>query len=239
MWEWFKRLFRIGKAEAHSALDKLEDPIKMTEQGIRDLKGNLEKALVAMAEVKAMGIRSKGEVEDYETKAKDYENKAMLLLKKAQSGEIDSAEADRLASEALVRKQENEKLAAQAKKNQAYFESNAEKLDKNIDGLKSDIAKYENELKTLKARAKVSQATKDINKDLAGIDSSSTVSMLERMKEKVAQEEALAESYADIASESRSLDEEIDDILDGSEAEVKAKDDLEALKAKLNAESAE
>lgn len=239
MWEWFKRLFRIGKAEAHSALDKLEDPIKMTEQGIRDLKGNLEKALVAMAEVKAMGIRSKGEVEDYETKAKDYENKAMLLLKKAQSGEIDAAEADRLASEALVRKQENEKLAAQAKKNQAYFESNAEKLDKNIDGLKSDIAKYENELKTLKARAKVSQATKDINKDLAGIDSSSTVSMLERMKEKVAQEEALAESYADIASESRSLDEEIDDILDGSEAEVKAKDDLEALKAKLNAESAE
>ena len=239
MWEWFKRLFRIGKAEAHSALDKLEDPIKMTEQGIRDLKGNLEKALVAMAEVKAMGIRSKGEVEDYETKAKDYENKAMLLLKKAQSGEIDAAEADRLASEALVRKQENEKLAAQAKKNQAYFESNAEKLDKNIDGLKSDIAKYENELKTLKARAKVSKATKDINKDLAGIDSSSTVSMLERMKEKVAQEEALAESYADIASESRSLDEEIDDILDGSEAEVKAKDDLEALKAKLNAESAE
>lgn len=104
MWEWFKRLFRIGKAEAHSALDKLEDPIKMTEQGIRDLKGNLEKALVAMAEVKAMGIRSKGEYEDYTTKAKDYENKAMLLLKKAQSGEIDAAEADRLASEALVRK---------------------------------------------------------------------------------------------------------------------------------------
>lgn len=139
----------------------------------------------------------------------------------------------------LCEKQENEKLAAQAKKNQAYFESNADKLNSNIDQLKSDIAKYENELKTLKARAKVSEATKDINKDLAGIDSSSTVSMLERMKEKVAQEEALAESYADIASESRSLDEEINDILDGSEAEIKAKDELEALKAKLNASSTE
>jgi phage shock protein A len=34
----FKRLFKVGEAEAHSALDKLEDPIKMTEQGIRDLK---------------------------------------------------------------------------------------------------------------------------------------------------------------------------------------------------------
>ena len=35
----FKRLFRIGKAEANSIVDQLEDPIKLTEQGIRDLKG--------------------------------------------------------------------------------------------------------------------------------------------------------------------------------------------------------
>lgn len=236
MWEWLKRLFRIGKAEAHSALDKLEDPIKMTEQGIRDLKGNLEKALVAMAEVKAMGIRSKSEVEDYEEKAKDYESKAVLLLKKAQSGELEANEADRLASEALVRKEENEKLAAQARKNQQYFEQNAEKLGGNVDNLKSNIAKYENELKSLKARAKVSEATKEINKELAGVDSSSTVSMLEKMKEKVAQEEALAESYADLANESRSLDDEIDAALDGAESEVKAKSALDALKAKINSE---
>lgn len=238
MWEWLKRLFRIGKAEAHAALDNLEDPIKMTEQGIRDLKGNLEKALVAMAEVKAMGIRAKGDVENYEGKAKDYESKAIMLLKKAQAGEIDAAEADRLASEALVRKEENEKLAAQSKKNQDYFEDNAAKLNNNIDDLKSNIAKYENELKSLKARAKVSKATKEINKDLAGIDSSSTVSMLEKMKEKVAQEEALAESYGDIANENRSLDEEIEDALDASTVELKAKDALDALKAKLGSEGA-
>lgn len=236
MWAWLKRLFRIGKAEANAALDKLEDPVKMTEQGIRDLKGNLEKALIALAEVKAMGIRSKSEVEDYTQKAKDYESKAILLIKKAQAGDMDAAEGDRLASEALVRKQENEKLAAQAYKNQQYFEGNADKLSSNVDNLKSNIAKYENELKTLKARAKVSEATKNINKDLAVVDASSTVSMLERMKEKVAQEEALAESYADIASESRSLDEEINDALEGTEAELKAKADLDALKAKLSTE---
>ena len=34
----FKRLFKMGEAEAHSAIDKLENPIKLTEQGIRDLK---------------------------------------------------------------------------------------------------------------------------------------------------------------------------------------------------------
>lgn len=235
MWAWLKRLFRIGKAEAHSALDKLEDPVKMTEQGIRDLKGNLEKAMVAMAEVKAMGIRSKSEVEDYEAKAADYEMKATLLLKKAGAGEMDAGEADRLAAEALVKKQENESQAALAKKNQLYFESNSDKLKSNIDDLKKNISKYENELKTLKARAKVSSAQKKINKDMAGIDSDSTVAMLEKMKDKVAQEEALAESYGDMASESRSLDEEIEDALDSTSAEIKVKTDLDALKAKIAA----
>ncbi|MCJ8289035.1 MAG: PspA/IM30 family protein [Crocinitomicaceae bacterium] len=234
MWAWLKRLFRIGKAEAHSALDKLENPVKMTEQGIRDLKVNLEKALVAMAEVKAMGIRSKGEVENYEAKAADYETKATLLLKKAAAGEMDAADADRLAAESLLKKQENEAHAALARKNQTYFESSSDKLGSNIDGLKKNISKYENELKTLKARAKVSAAQKEINKDLAGIDSDSTVAMLEKMKEKVAQEEALAESYGDMASESRSLDDEINDALDSSSAELKMKSDLDALKAKIS-----
>ncbi|MFT5859060.1 MAG: phage shock protein A [Flavobacteriaceae bacterium] len=233
MWAWFKRLFRIGKAEANAALDHLEDPVKMTEQGIRDLKANLSKALVAMAEVKAMGIRAKSETKEYNEKGAEYETKAVLLLKKAAAGEMDSAEGDRLASEALLRKEDNEKLAVISTENQTYFESNAAKLKDKIDDLKENIDKYENELKTLKARAKVSKATKEINQDLAGIDSSSTVSMLERMKEKVAEEEALAESYSEIANESRSLDQEIDDALESSSAELKAKDSLEALKAKM------
>jgi phage shock protein A len=38
----FKRLFRVSQAEAHAIVDKFEDPIKMTEQGIRDLKKDLQ-----------------------------------------------------------------------------------------------------------------------------------------------------------------------------------------------------
>ena len=41
----FKRIFKVGQAEAHSAMDKLEDPIKLTEQGIRDLKKDLDGSL--------------------------------------------------------------------------------------------------------------------------------------------------------------------------------------------------
>ena len=230
---FFKRLFKIGQAEANSMVDKLEDPIKMTEQGIRDLKKDLSAALQAMAEVKALAIRAKNDGAAAETRAKDYEKKAILLLKRAEKGEITMEEADRLASECLVQKEQNQAIADQNKKDQEKFEASTNKLKANIDRLKSNIKKFEVELKTLKARSKVSKATKNINKQMAQIDSSSTISMLERMKDKVAEEEALAESYGEIAGENVSVDEEIDKALDSGSAEVKASDSLAALKAKM------
>ena len=37
----FNRLFKVGQAEAHNAINKLEDPIKLTQQGIRDMRGRI------------------------------------------------------------------------------------------------------------------------------------------------------------------------------------------------------
>ena len=229
----FSRLFKIGEAEAHSAIDKLEDPIKLTEQGIRDLKKDLDESLKALAEVKAMSIRARNEVETYKNKAKDYESKAMLLLKKGQGGDLDASEADRLASEALVKKDEAMGHITRAKGEQDHFDKSIAQLDGNVKKIRSTVSQFENELKTLKARVKVSSATKKLNKQMAQIDGSGTVAMLEKMKDKVAQDEALAESYGEIANESRSVDDEIDRALEGSASEVKASDDLAAMKAKL------
>lgn len=226
----FKRIFSIGKAETNAALNKLEDPIKMTEQGIRDLKMDLDKALQSLAEIKALSIRSRNDANTYQAKAKDYEKKAIALLQKVEKGELEGAEGDRLAGEALNRKKENESLMLQAKTDKEKFDGNIDSMESKIKRLRQQISQYENELKTLKARVKVSTATKNINKQMAQIDSSSTMSLLERMKDKVAEEEALAESYGDIANESRSLDEELDRALENSNP---ASDDLAALKAKM------
>lgn len=228
---FFKRLFKIGQAETHAAIDKMEDPIKMTEQGIRDMKTDLEKSLEALAQVKALTIRAKNEVEEYSDKAKDYEQKAMLILKKAQSGNLEMSEADRLAKEALVKKEEAAQHKVRAKQDAEKFDKSVAQLEKNVQDIKQNISKWENELKTLKARVKVSTATKNLNKQMSEIDSSGTVSMLERMKEKVTQEEALAEAYGDIANASKSLDEEIDAALDVKE--TTAESNLEKLKEQL------
>ena len=234
----FKRLFKIGQAEAHNIVDKLEDPIKLTEQGIRDLKNDLDQSLKALAEVKSMSIRSKRESAEARSRAKSYENKAMMLVTKAENGDLDASEADRLATEALSKKQDAENQAKSAEQNAAGIDKNLVQLEQNVKKLRSKISHYENELKTLKARAKVSQATTKLNKQMAQIDSTGTISMLEKMKDKVAENEALSEAYADVAQENRSIDEEIDDVL-GAESPSSSSDALAALKAKMKADKGE
>jgi phage shock protein A len=229
--KFLKRLFKIGQAEVHSAIDGIEDPIKMTEQGIRDMKQDLDKSLEALAQVKAMSIRSKNEVEEYAGKSEDYNEKAMLILKKAQSGGLESSEADRLATEALMKKEEAVAGQKRALADKEKFDQNVLQMEGNVQTIKQNISKWENELKILRSRVKVADATKTLNRQMAQLDSNGTVALLERMKEKVAQEEALAEAYGDIANNSKSVDDEIDKAINVKQ--TKAFSELERLKEQL------
>lgn len=228
---FFKRLFKIGQAEANAALDSMEDPIKMTEQGIRDLKIDLEKSLESLAQVKALAIRAKNDVEEYTSKANDYQQKAMLILTKAKNGEIDIEEADKLAKQALVRKEETNQQLENAKSESENFDESVAKLESSVQEIKNSLKKWENELRTLKARHKVAKATKNLNKEMAEIDSSSTVSMLERMKSKIEQEEALADAYGDMAKENKTLEQKLEELTNTTEQS--AEDDLAALKKEM------
>ncbi|MEH0155059.1 PspA/IM30 family protein [Limibacter armeniacum] len=228
----FKRLFGIGSSEINSAIDKLEDPIKMTEQGIRDLKTDLNKSLQSLAEVKAVTIRTRKEYEQHKETAISYEQKAVMLLQKAETGQLDPSEADRLATEALNRKEQEAQAAATHMKMLQQNESQVAQMEQNVQKLKSQISKWENEAKTLKARAKVSEASAKLNKTLANIDSSSTLNMLERMKEKVEQKEALAESYGQISDANVSIDDEINKAI-GPGNTASSSIALQELKAKL------
>ena len=227
----FQRVFRLGSAEVNSVLDKIEDPIKLTEQGIRDLKKDLNTAMTSLAEVKGQAIRLKKQAEDNKNAAADYEKKAMLLLQRAQSGDVDPAEADRLATEALTRKDDTATRAAQLAKDAQQQETMANNLQTQVDRLRSTVVSYENDLITLRARARTAAATKKINKQLAKVDSSGTLAMLEHMKERVDQDESLAQAYGDIAGQATSTDDEIDRALASSGGSTDER--LAALKTKM------
>jgi phage shock protein A len=228
----FNRIFKVAQAESHSVVDKLEDPIKMTEQGIRDLKKDLQAAMQSLAEVKASAIRLRKDGTDKQSLASDYERKAMTILNKAQAGDLDASQADRLATEALTRKEEAEKEAAGFLASYENQQQTVDQLQRKINTLKQSIGKYENELITMKARAKTAQSMRKINKQLTSVDASGTVAMLQRMKEKVHEEEALAEAYGELAAMPTSVDVEIDQAV-GSSANTGASESLAALKARM------
>ena len=228
----FQRLFKTGQAEAHSLVDKLEDPIKMSEQAIRDLKNDLQESLKALAEVKAISIRLSRESEDHRRRAEDYERKAMLLLQKAESGQMEEAEADRLARESLARVEEAQSRHAETSQQAQAQQAMATKLQSNVNDLKSKIASYENDLVTLTARTKTANATRKINQHLANIDSKGTTALLERMKEKAEEQEALAEAYGDMGDAATAVDDEIDKALADSKG-AKVDDSLAQLKARM------
>jgi len=209
----------------------LEDPIKMSEQAIRDLKKDLQDSMKALAEVKSVAIRLEREADEQLNRSKDYERKAMLLVQKAQDGSIDSAEGDRLATESLSRMEEEQTRYSNTLQQSEQQKNMADKLQSNVNDLKTKINHYENDLVTLKARTKTAQATRKINQHLANVDSKGTVALLDRMKERVEEQEALATAYGDMADSSNSVDDEINKALGGGNA--KTSDSLAKLKEKM------
>ncbi|MCS6833798.1 MAG: PspA/IM30 family protein, partial [Flammeovirgaceae bacterium] len=162
--------------------------------------------------------------------ARDYENKAILLLQKAQQGEISPDEADYLAAQALAKKEQIESKIPAMQRSMDQYHQMVEKLEKNISELKSKILDWENELRTLKARDTVSKVTAKINRQLSLHDTDNR-SHLAQLKSKVEQQEALAESL-DLLKDTN-LDDEIEKAL-GKNQTTESKNSLEKLKAKLS-----
>lgn len=228
----FKRIFKVTQAETHAVINKLEDPIKMTEQGIRDLKKDLQHAMSSLAEVKSMAIRTRRESDNKKKLVADYERKAMMLLQKMQSGELDSAETERLATQALNQKEEHSAEAVRLAQEAERHEEMANQLQANVSKIKSTVTTYENDLVTLKARARTAAATKKINQQIARVDSSGTIAMLEKMRARVEEDESLATAYGEMAGAEKTVDEEINAALAGRSAPTTSQSLLE-LKQKM------
>jgi phage shock protein A len=225
------RLFKIGQAEANAAVDKMENPIRLTEQGIRDLKNNLQAAIKSLGEVRALVIRLDRQKNGFVTEAQTCEKKAMALIGSAEKGEIDKAQAEQLAMKMLDQKKAAEANAERALADYNAQKSMAERLQAQVDDLQHKIKTFENELITLKARAKTADSMKKINRQLAGVDPSGTIAMLERMKQKVDEDESTAQAFGEIADRPSDMDE-ADRLLAEKSASAPS-EDLIALKKKM------
>lgn len=205
----FQKFFKVIQSFLHAFVNHIQDPILMAEQAIRDLKKDYDASMKSLAEIKSLAIDTQSKIAEQTQVAKEYEEKALVLLQKAQSGDLSQADADRLASEALKKKQtaiENIKKYTLDVKN---YNAMSEKMEGKIANLKEQIQNWESEISTLKARHKVAVTSRKINQQMVSMSGNNAQALLENMKEKVNKEEAMAQAYDEMTTIETDIDKEI------------------------------
>ncbi|MCA5004425.1 PspA/IM30 family protein [Sphingobacterium bovistauri] len=225
----FKRLLKIGQAEIHALVDKMENPIRLIENGIEEMKQQLSELTEAYILNRAQIIRNENLAKNKLNDAESYEAKAVLLLQKAQKQEIESSKADHLALEALNIKKKLTQEATEVTNENLLFAEKTNLINNKIDILKFNIAKWEKELSTLKAKQRINNASEFANQQMANIDNNSTIELLKKMKLKLQNQEAHNDATEEIIQ--LSTEQQIDYLLDSSDNT--AMQDLEQLKQKI------
>ena len=219
---FWKRLFTLGAAEANSALDSLEDPVKITEQLIREMKDQIVNSTQAAAQSRAAIIRLKTNKATFDKQAESYIEKANKIKDKMDKGSVDEVKGKEFLLKALnsakLAKNEAKGLGSQLE----TLEKNDKKVTDSITAFKNEIQQAENNLISLRAQAETAKASKDISKHMSSVNVNGFKSQLDKMKDKVASDQAEAEAYAQLEDAGKSTDEEINDFLNGDASEEDA-----------------
>ena len=166
----FKRLFRIGASEASSALDKVENPIKLLKLKTSELEGVLSTSTEGLAKVTAIKIKYLADIEELKDKATDYITKAKKLKSLMKDGSIDE-EAAKSDITLLLNKHENTLVEVEALQKQADSQS------KIVDNLKNKVVELKNliqntgkEIILLETQQKAAKANKSISKEMSSVN---------------------------------------------------------------------
>lgn len=226
----FERIFRIGKSEVNAVVDKLEDPIKMADQVLRELRTNYQQAIEGEAEVKAAALQHRAEEAKAKTKAAEWEHKANDLLDMVEAGKLDAEKGNELATKAAESAEAAQQQADEFGSMALKEEKAIEVMDVAIKQLKDRISEAENKINLLKSRAKTADVNEKINKTLSSVDSDGLMNTLHRMDAKVTAQEFRAQAFAEVQENTLSTEQEINKVLNASTSSSA----LEAIKAKRN-----
>jgi phage shock protein A len=225
----FSRIGRLVKANLNELVSKSEDPEKILNQLILDMKEQLIDAKKQVAKAIADEKRLKKQMDSEVEKAEEWEKKAMTAVR---------SERDDLAKEALERKAEHDELAAEYKEQWQQQKKAADKLRNSLRQLNEKIEEAKRKKSLLIARKKRAEAQKTIQDTMSGLNDTSAFEAFDRMEGKIDQIEAEAEATAEL-TEAEYQGDELSAKFDELETEEGSDQALEALKAKMGMEAQE
>ncbi|MEE8441231.1 MAG: PspA/IM30 family protein [Spirochaetia bacterium] len=185
----FNRFKRVVKSNLNDMISKAENPEKMLNQLIVDMNQSLIESKKSVASAIADEKKLERQVKENLAAGKDWERKAMLAVR---AGKED------LAKEALIRKQEFDKIAAQYKEQWNAQHDAVEKLKSALRGLQQKIEEAQRKKNLLVARARRAEAQRKINETLGGLADTSAFEAFEQMSKRMDQLDAENEAMIEI-----------------------------------------
>lgn len=186
----FSRFSTMFKSNINDLISRAENPEKMLNQVIVDMREQLTKAKHEVAGAIADERRLKGQLESEVKQVRDWEQRAMLAVKEGR---------DDLAKQALVRQQEHGERAAALEGSWRAQATETEKLKGALRQLNDKIEEAKRKRNLLVAKQKRAQAQKRIHQTLSGLSDTSAFDAFNRMADKIEAQERRNLAEAELA----------------------------------------
>jgi phage shock protein A len=192
----FDRLSTLIRSNINDLISRAENPEKMLNTLIVDMRSHLAKAKQQVAGAIADEKRLATQVETEKKAAEDWERRAVLAVQEGR---------DDLAKQALLRHNEHAQGALQLHDTWVKHREETDKLKQSLRQLNDRIEDAKRKKNLLIARAKRAEAHKKIQETMSSMGDSSTFETFERMAEQIEQEErrliAAAEVNEDLSGD--------------------------------------
>ena len=218
----WKRISTLLKSNINAMISKAEDPEKILNQLIIDMRQQFIEARKQVAVSIADEKRLKRQYEKELANSREWEKKAMTAVK---------AGRDDLARQALARKSEYDQLHQQFQEQWMMQKQAVDQLRDALQRLNQKIQEAARKKNLIIARQKRAEAQKKIQETMSGLDDNGAFDTFARMEEKVDRMEAEAQAGLELAG---AMGDNLDAEFRALESSDVAQDDaLASLKAKM------
>jgi phage shock protein A len=188
----FQKLSLLIRSNLNDLIARAENPEKMLEQVIIDMREQQTRAKQEVALAIAEERKLKAQVESEARQAQEWERRAVLALQQ---------DREDLARQALMRQEEYATRAHSMHETWQRQAADTEKVKDALRQLQVKIEEAQRKKNLLVAKQKRAQAQKRIHETMAGLSDTSAFETFERMAQKIEHTERLALAAAEVSEE--------------------------------------
>ena len=188
----FQRMSLVVRSWVNALIGKAEDPQKVLEQLVSDMRGQLAGVKQDVAAAIADEKKLLAQVDREKQQADEWERRAMLAVQENR---------DDLAKQALVRQNEHMQHAQQLNETWLKHKADTEALKEQLRGLNDKIEEAKRRKNILIARARRAEVQGRIQQTMSTMSNQSAFESFERMAERIEDMERQAVAAQELAGE--------------------------------------